>query len=114
MPARRACGTTFAVGSGSQPSQNLQYKDSPNRTEFQGMNRTPFFDPKKGVPLISGSSPNRDRTNDFHPPRSVRQSSLELAGGGAAWAPSPPTLLLVRAAGAAAGAGAAVKDGDVL
>ena len=26
------------------------YKDSPNSTEFQGMNRTPFFDPKKGVP----------------------------------------------------------------
>ena len=26
------------------------YKDSPNRTEFQGMNRTPFFDPRKGVP----------------------------------------------------------------
>ena len=26
------------------------YKDSPNGTEFQGMNRTPFFDPKKGVP----------------------------------------------------------------
>ena len=26
------------------------YEDSPNGTEFQGMNRTPFFDPKKGVP----------------------------------------------------------------
>ena len=29
------------------------YKDSPNSTEFQGMNRTPFFDPKKGVPYQS-------------------------------------------------------------
>jgi hypothetical protein len=26
------------------------YKDSLNSTEFHGMNRTPFFDPKKGVP----------------------------------------------------------------
>lgn len=26
------------------------YKDSPNSTEFQGMHRTPDFDPNSGVP----------------------------------------------------------------
>ena len=34
------------------------YKDSPNSTEFQGMNHTPFFDPKKGVPYQRLSPPS--------------------------------------------------------
>eukprot|EP01043_Picozoa_sp_COSAG02_P033980 COSAG02_NODE_2350_length_9082_cov_4.100857_7_plen_189_part_00 len=66
------------------------YKDSPNSTEFQGMNHTPFFDPKKGVPYQRLSPPsgsdgvytavlNRQMASEMERFCSVRPGAWETA-----------------------------------